>query len=204
MNRIIAIFFGYPCRGVLHTPHKWSCKWPNERENGRGFGSFLPDESKIGSGLDSSGHWRGRLWGVCNTPLPCRTKIHRGFSSFLSDESKIGSELDSFGLWRGRLWGVCCCALHGHPKKWQFSHSFGLWRGRLWGVFNTPLPYRTKIHRGFGSFLSDESKIRSGLDSFGHRRGRLWGVCCCALHGQTKTGLVFGLFLAGEGENGRG
>ena len=48
-------------------------------------------------------HCRGRLWGVCNTPLPYRAKIHRGFGSFLFGESKIESELDSFGLWRGRL-----------------------------------------------------------------------------------------------------
>ena len=50
------------------------------------FGSFLSRESKIGSGLISFGLWRGRLWGVCNTPLPYRRKIHQGFDSFLSDE----------------------------------------------------------------------------------------------------------------------
>ena len=100
--------------------------------------------------------------------------------------------------------GVAVCRayairpLHGRPEKWRFFYLFDHCRGRLWGVFNTPLPCRTKIYRGFGSFLFGESKIESELDSFDHLHGRLWGVFNTPLHGQTKTGLVFSSFLSDE------
>ena len=49
------------------------------------------------------GLWRGRLWGVCNTPLHGRPEKWRFFYPF--DHR------------RGRLWGVCCCAPTRVPEK---------------------------------------------------------------------------------------
>ena len=83
--------------------------YPAGKKIHRGFGSFLSGKSKIGSELDSSDHRRGRLWGVCNTPLHNRPEKWRFFYPF--------------GLWLGRLWGVCNTPL---PYRAKIHRGFGL------------------------------------------------------------------------------
>ena len=95
------------------------------------------------------GLWRGRLWGVCNTPLHGYSKKWRFFYS--SDP------------WRGRLWGVCNTPLHGRPEKWRFFYPFDHRWGRLWGVYCCA-PTRTDENRtGFWFVFIRGIKNRIGI-----------------------------------------
>jgi len=83
--------FVSPCRGVLHTPHK------RPSEGGRGPCLW----SWTGIRHPRDGAW----WGVCNTPLPWRSKNDHGRGMFCRITRKIGC---LWGMpWDGR-WKMWC------------------------------------------------------------------------------------------------
>ena len=80
-----------------------------------------------------SGPYGARLWGVCNTPLPCRSivfiQMGRGATAYaLSDVPDKGTNA---------VFGLCRWVIY-----WGAS---GPCRVRLWGVCNTPPPCRSIV-----------------------------------------------------------
>ena len=83
----------YPCRGVLHTPHRYPV---------RGKRKACDDQMcKMIFGP------KGRLWGVCNTPLPEKMKIWLAslmpwfsFASFLASRQEKKNRVEA----KRRLW----------------------------------------------------------------------------------------------------
>ena len=106
----------YPCRGVLHTPHRYPV---------RGKRKACDDQMcKMIFGR------KGRLWSVCNTPLPENMKTQHV----------------SVSPCRGVLHTPHRYPVRGKRKAFDDQMCkmiFGP-KGRLWGVCNTPLPEKMK------------------------------------------------------------
>ena len=141
----------YPCRGVLHTPHK------------------CPHRGQINSPI-----WIDRL--MCLFVLT--PSIHELFtpSNYRSSSEPFVGRMqyaptmiqkcyamirfpDPF---RDCLCGVCNTPLHRYENTMRWFVLSDPYRNRLWGVCNTPLPWYENAMRWF--VLSDPS------------RDRLWGV----------------------------
>ena len=116
-----------PCRGVLHTPHRYPI---------RGKRKVYDDQKcKMIFGR------KGRLWGVCNTPLPknmnmrrawvspCRGVLHTPYRYPIRGKRKVCDDQICkmiFGP-KSRLWGVCNTPL---PVKMNTQHVLVLLLGR--------------------------------------------------------------------------
>ncbi len=128
-----------PCRGVLHTPHIYPVRGKRK--------TFDDQMCKMIFGP------KGRLWGVCNTPLlgkmnmrrvwvsPCRGVLHTPYRYPVRGKRKAFDD-------------QMCKMIFG-PK------------GRLWGVCNTPLRWRIETRRVCGMSPSDTPQTKQP-DTFTH------------------------------------
>ena len=121
-----------PCRGVLHTPHIYPVRGKRK--------TFDDQMCKMIFGP------KGRLWGVCNTPL-------------------LG-KMNTCRVWMSPCRGVLYTP-HRYPvrgKRKAFYDQmckmiFGP-KGRLWGVCNTPLPENMNTRRVCGWSPPDTPKTK--------------------------------------------
>ena len=121
-----------PCRGVLHTPHIYPVRGKRK--------TFDDQMCKMIFGP------KGRLWGVCNTPL-------------------LG-KMNTCRVWMSPCRGVLYTP-HRYPvrgKRKAFYDQmckmiFGP-KGRLWGVCNTPLLGKMKTQHVLVLLLGRKCKTR--------------------------------------------
>ena len=139
---------------------------------------------------------KGRLWGVCNTPLlgkmntcrvwmsPCRGVLYTPHRYPVRGKRKAFYDQMCkmiFGP-KGRLWGVCNTLLLGKMNTRR------VWVSPCRGVLHTP--YRYPIRGKRKSFDDQMCKMIFGP------KGRLWGVCNTPLLGKMKTQHVLVLLLS--------
>ena len=121
-----------PCRGVLHTPHRYPIRGKRK--------TFDDQMCKMIFGL------KGRLWGVCNTPLPEKINTRRVWVSPC----------------RGVLHTPHIYPIRGKRKAFDDQMCkmiFGP-KGRLWGICNTPLLGKMKTQNVSVLLLSRKYKTR--------------------------------------------
>ena len=121
--------------------------------------------------------WRGGLWGVCNTPLPCRKEegsalwlfhFRKGWDSkmYPLTLSRHESGRATLGLsrpWRVGLWGVCNTPLRIRQEErltLQLSHPQKEWDSKMY-------PQTLSRHESGRATLGLSRPWRVGL----------WGVC---------------------------
>ena len=171
-----------PCRGVLHTPHIYPVRGKRK--------TFDDQMCKMIFGP------KGRLWGVCNTPLlgkmntcrvwmsPCRGVLYTPHRYPVRGKRKAFYDQMCkmiFGP-KGRLWGVCNTLLLGKMNTRR------VWVSPCRGVLHTP--YRYPIRGKRKAFDDQMCKMIFGP------KGRLWGVCNTPLLGKMKTQHVLVLLLS--------
>ena len=143
-----------PCRGVLHTPYRYPIRGKRK--------AFYDQMCKMIFGS------KGRLWDVCNTPLPEIMKTwlaslmpwfsfasflasrqeKKNRSSHLSDRKSIPHTFNrqtqhvSLSLCRGVLHTPYRRSIYGtmNHDNWYGLRIRHPWDGVWWGVCNTPLP----------------------------------------------------------------
>ena len=144
--------------------------------------------SKNGWQIDSFVPWRGRLWGVCNTPLHRDTKNRSLRVGYFNGESifwsvrvgaycihpkmyRVDDSIDrrELNFWSVSVGAYCIC-----PKTYRVGESMDKRESIFWFVSVVAYYIRPKTYR------EDES--------FAHCHGHLWGVCNTPLHRYTKNG----------------
>ena len=157
----------FPCRGVLHTPHRYPVRGKRK--------AFDDQMCKMIFGP------KGRLWGVCNTPLLGNMKTQNVWVLLLGRKYKtrrvwvllLGRKYKTRRVWVSPCRGVLHTP-HGRSIYGTMNHDnwHGLrirhpWDGVRRGVCNTPLRWRIETRRVCGMSPSDTPQTKQP-DTFTH------------------------------------
>ena len=172
--------------------------------------------SKNGWQIDSFVPWRGRLWGVCNTPLHRDTKNRSLRVGCFNGESifwsvRVGAYCihpkmyrvdDSIDRRELNFWSVSVGEYCIRPSTYRAGDSIDRRELNFWSVSVGAYCICPKTYRVGESMDKRESifwfvsvvayyirpKTYREDESFAHCHGHLWGVCNTPLHRYTKNG----------------